>query len=145
MDAFKDKENYLKVYDYLFHTYCPDPQRNPFLNVPEDEKDKFLIEQFGIDFSLDEPSFEEGHKFFEKVFTTPSRAFYINCKIGVEKQGKYLRTTAITSGRDGNDTTYLNTLKNMATINDQFLKVEKAYEAEVQSAVRGGQQKGYDE
>jgi len=145
MTVFSEKEAYMKVYNLLFYLYCPDPVRNPFLNVPETEKEEFLIKEFGIDFSTDEACFEEGKKFFEQIFTTPGRRFYLDCKIGVEKQGKYLRDSTITSGRDGNDSAYLSTLKAMAVINDQFAKVEKSYEAEISAAVRGGQQKSFDE
>lgn len=143
--VFKKDKNYMKVFNFLFHLYCPDPLRNPFLNVPEHEKEDMLMREFEIDFSLDEDVFELAKKFTEKIFTTPTRRFYLDCKVGLEKQGEYLRETQISTGRDGNDTTYLATLKAVGVINDQFAKVEKAYEAELKASVRGGSERSYDE
>lgn len=145
VEVFKDNDNYMKVFTFLFYMYCPHPNKNPYVNVPEHEKEDLLIHECEIDFSLDEPVFEAAKVYCEKLYLTPTRRFYLDCKVGLEKQGTYLRDTKITTGRDGNDTTYLATLKAVGAINDQFAKVEKAYEAELQAAVRGGGQKAYDE
>ena len=145
MEAFKEEKDYMKVFTFLFYLYCPHPTKNPYVNVPEHEKEELLIRECEIDFSLDEPAFDAAKVYCEKLYLTPTRRFYLDCKVGLEKQGDYLRTTKITTGRDGNDTTYLATLKSVGAINDQFAKVEKAYEAELQAAVRGGGQKSFDE
>lgn len=144
-DVFAENENFKKVYLLIYYLLCPDRDTNPYCDLPEDEKKEVIVAELGIDFSLDEPAYNEAFLFCEKLYTTPTRRFFTDCKIGMERQGEYLRTTKITYGRDGNDTTYLATLKSVGAIAKQFMEVQKLYEQEVGAALRGGAKLAYDE
>lgn len=143
--VFKKDKNYMKVYTYLFYLTCPDKKKNPFWDIAESEKEEFLSHECEIDFSLDEPAFNAAREFCEKLYTTPTKRFFLDCKIGIEKQGEYLRKTTITFGRDGNDSTYLAALKSMGSISSQFAQVQKMFDDEVGSSLRGGGEASYDE
>ena len=37
---------HMQVYQYLFYMSCPNPDLNPFFNLPEHEKEDIIIEEF---------------------------------------------------------------------------------------------------
>ena len=43
MEAFPD--TYMSVYQYVFYMTCPNPDLNPFFNLPEHEKEDMIIEE----------------------------------------------------------------------------------------------------
>ena len=45
MDVYPD--TYMQVYQYLFYMTCPNPDMNPFFNLPEHEKEDLIIEEVG--------------------------------------------------------------------------------------------------
>ena len=47
MDEYPD--NYMQVYQYIFYLSCPDPDLNPFFNLPEHEKEDIIIEEIGLE------------------------------------------------------------------------------------------------
>lgn len=145
MKVFKKDKNYLKVYTALFYLTCPDKKRNPYWDLPENEKEEVVLKEAEINFSLDEKSYVDALAFCEKLYNTPTKRFFLDVKIGMEKQGAYLREAKITPGRDGSDTAYLGMLKSAGTIADQFLKVQKITDEEVGAAIRGGHAISYDE
>lgn len=146
MKVFKKDKNYLKVYTALFYLTCPDPKRNPYIDIREDERQATVLGEVEIDFSIDEPAWEHALAFCKNLFTTPTQRFFLDCKIGLETVGTHLREKGITGdGRDSNFTAYVNTLKSQGTIVSQFLQVQKAYMDELTAAMRGGREVGYDE
>lgn len=145
MKVFKKDKNYMKVFLILFYLTCPDKKRNPYWDLQEHEKEEVIFRECELDFSIDEPAYLEALKLCEELYKTPMKRFFLDCKIGLEKQGEYLRNTKITFGRDGNDTTYLGTLKSMGAITQQFVQVQKMHDEELGAALRGGGEQSYDE
>ena len=52
MDEYPD--TYLSVYQYVFYMTCPDPDLNPFFNMPEHEKEDLIIEEIGFEESSED-------------------------------------------------------------------------------------------
>lgn len=128
----------------LWYIYAMTSPESPYQDVPEDEKQQIVSTDSGGDFGFEDEEIEAALKKAEFLYTTPTRRFFLDAKIGLEKMGKYLRTSQIESGRDGNDTTYLSMLKSLGTITKSFKELEKEYTEEV-SSIRGGYEMGYDE
>src|SRR3954469_15024721 len=47
-------DEYLKVYEYLFYMSCPNPDQNPFFNLPEIEKEDLILKEIEADFSTED-------------------------------------------------------------------------------------------
>ena len=52
MDKYPD--TFLSVYLYIFYMTCPDPDMNPFFNIPEHEKEDLIIEEVGLEESTED-------------------------------------------------------------------------------------------
>jgi hypothetical protein len=117
---------------------------SPYADVPEADKEFTVYQALNCDFSLEDEVVIEALKIAEGLYITPTRRFYLDAKIGLEKMGKYLRESSISSGRDGNDSTYLSMLKSLGKITLEFGQLEKVYKEEV-ATLRGSQEASYDE
>ena len=53
MDKYPD--THLSVYQYLFYMTCPDPDLNPFFNVPEVDKEEIILDEIDMEESLECP------------------------------------------------------------------------------------------
>lgn len=117
---------------------------SPYMAVPEADKSETIARAMGIDFSLDDEDILTALEKAEDLYMTPTRRFYFDSKVGLEKMGKYLRESSIHSGRDGNDSTYLSMLKSLGKITLEFQQLEKIFKEEV-TTLRGQQRASYDE
>lgn len=117
---------------------------SPYRNVPEGDKAEIIARDIPGEYDMDDPELLLARARAEELYLTPTRRFYLDSKIGLERIGEYLRETTISSGRDGNDSTFLQMLKSVGSINTQFSALEKAYQEEVAS-LRGNQESSYDE
>lgn len=117
---------------------------SPYRNCPESDKSELIARDIQGEYSLDDPELILAVSKAEEFYLSPTRRFYFDAKVGLERMGKYLRTTNIFSGREGNDTTYLSFLKSVGKITSEFKVLEKEYQEEV-SLLRGGQESSYDE
>ena len=52
METYPD--TYMQVYQYLFYMACPNPDLNPFFNLPEHEKEDIIIEEIGLEESTED-------------------------------------------------------------------------------------------
>ena len=52
MDKYPD--TYMQVYLFIFYMTCPDPDMNPFFNMPEHEKEDLIIEEVGLEESTED-------------------------------------------------------------------------------------------
>ena len=43
MDSYPDE--YLRIYSYLFYMTCPNPDLNPFFDVPEQDKEELILKE----------------------------------------------------------------------------------------------------
>lgn len=138
----KKYEHPVSPLSYIYHKTSP---KSAYGNIPESDKDEVLLSDFPGDYS---PEDEEIVKAIEKMnflYTTPTRKFFLNAKKGLETLGEYLSTAQISDGKDGNFAAFGMSFTRIGKIIQEFKQLEKFYEDESKTNLRGGWEKGYDE
>jgi hypothetical protein len=143
MDEYPD--DYLKIYQYIFYMTYPNPDSNPFFYYPENDKEEMIIEQIGAEFSTEDQTIHDALIFCERMFSTPTSRAYKGIASMLDRMAKYMETTSITDGRDGNITALVNAAKNFEGIRNSFKGAYKDLQDEQQSKVRGGIGMAYDQ
>jgi hypothetical protein len=143
MDEYPD--DYLKIYSYLFYMTCPSPDVNPFFDVPESEKEELILQQVEADFSPEEDLILNAFEMCKKLYETPTYRAYAGIKSMLDRFAKYMETTEIEHGRDGNITALVNAAAKFEAIRQSFKGTLRDLEEEQQSQVRGGQRLSYDQ
>ena len=139
-------DNYLKVYAYVFYMSCPNPEMNPFFNMPEDDKEDLIIESVGLEVSTDDNLIRIAVAKCQQMYTTPTLRAYNGIAKMLDNLSYYMETANITAGRDGNINSLIAAAKNFQSIRESFKGVLKDLEAEQsKTSVRGGQNLGYDQ
>ena len=143
MDAYPN--DYLSIYAYLFYMTCPNPDLNPFFDAPETEKEEIILREVNADFSTDDDLISHAVKMCEKLYQTPTYRAYMGIKAMLDRLAKYMETTEIEHGRDGNITALVNAAAKFEAIRQSFKGTLRDLEEEQQSQVRGGQNLAYDD
>jgi hypothetical protein len=143
MDEYPDE--YLNIYAYLFYMTCPNPDLNPFFDVPEMDKEELVLREVAADFSTDDDLIVAAMKRCEKLYQTPTYRAYMGMKSMVDRLATYMETTDIEHGRDGNITALINAAAKFDQIRQSFKATYKDLQDEQQSSVRGGQNLAYDQ
>lgn len=139
-------DNHLKVYAYIFYMTCPNPEMNPFFNMPEDDKEDIIVESIGLDVSTDDDLIRRAIEKCTILYTTPTLRAYNGIAKMLDNLSYYMETANITAGRDGNINSLIAAAKNFQAIRESFKGVLKDLEAEQsKTSVRGGQNLGYDQ
>lgn len=140
VDKYEDPTAALSFVYFMTHP------ESAYADVPENDKEDIVSKDVGGDFQLDDDEITAALKKSELLHTTPTRRFYLDAKIGLEKMGAFMRDQQIKSGiKDGNDTFFMGILKSLGTITKQFKDLEKEYNDEVSANIRGGHEASYDE
>lgn len=142
MDEYPD--DYLKIYLYIFYMCCPNPDMNPFFFTPEQDKESIILKEIEADFSIEDDTIFAALKFCEKMYETPTSRAYKGIASMLDRLGRYMETTPISHGRDGNITALVNAAKNYEAIRNSFKGAYKDLQEEQQSRVRGGLGMAYD-
>ena len=142
MDEYPD--DYLKIYQYLFYMTCPNPDMNPFFYTPSRDKEALIMTQIDAEFSTEDDSIYVALQFCERMYETPTSRAYKGISSMLDRLGRYMETTSITDGRDGNINSIVAAAKNFDQIRASFKGVYKDLQEEQQSKVRGGQGLAYD-
>ena len=142
MDNYPDE--YLKIYQYLFYMTCPNPDMNPFFNVPHMDKEEIILKEIEAEFSTDDDDIFTALKACERMYETPTSRAYEGMQKALDRISRYLATTQITDGKDGNITQIRALAKDFDSIRQSFKGVYKDLQDEQQSKVRGGQGLAYD-
>ena len=142
MDEYPDE--YLKIYMYLFYMCCPNPDLNPFFFTPDVDKESLIIEQISGDFSTEDDTIFTALKFCERMYETPTSRAYKGIGSMLDRLARYMETTPITAGRDGNINSLVAAAKNYEQIRASFKGAYKDLQEEQSSKVRGGQGLAYD-
>ena len=106
METYPD--TYLQVYQYLFYMSCPNPDLNPFFNLPEHEKEDMIIEEIGLEDSPEDGPIRHGLDTCKELYQTPTYRAYKGIKTMLDRLARYMETTSIEHGRDGNLTSLVN-------------------------------------
>lgn len=143
MDTYPDQ--YLSVYAYLFYMTCPNPDLNPFFDVPETDKEELILQEVQAEFSTDDDAISDAVKLCKKLYETPTFRAYAGIKSMLDRLAKYMETTEIEHGRDGNITALVNAAAKFEAIRQSFKGTLRDLEEEQKSTVRGGQNLAYDQ
>jgi hypothetical protein len=138
-------EDYLKVYTYLFYMTCPNPDLNPFFNVPEHEKEEIIMSEIDMDISTEDDFIIRGMNTCKKLYETPTYRTYVGIKSMLDRLAHYMETTEIQGGRDGNITALVNAAAKFDQIRQSFKGAYKDLAEEQQSQVRGNIGLAYDQ
>jgi hypothetical protein len=136
--------DYLSIYTYLFYMSCPNPDLNPFFDVPEQDKEELILREVDADFSTDDDLIVHGLKMCRKLYETPTYRAYSGIKSMLDRLARYMETTDIEHGRDGNITALVNAAAKFEAIRQSFKGTLRDLEEEQKSQVRGGQNLAYD-
>jgi len=143
MDAYPD--DHLTIYAYLFYMTCPNPDLNPFFDIPETDKESIILNEIDADFSLDDDLIANGLKRCEQMYQTPTYRAYQGIKIFLDNMARSMATEALTFGRDGSSPALLRMAEKYDGVRQSFKGVYKDLMEEQQSSVRGGQNLAYDQ
>lgn len=138
-------EDYNKIYPYLFYMNCPNPDLNPYFDVPEDNKEELILRDIGATFDPDDQMIKEALEGCKLLYETTLSRAYTGIKIMLDNLATYLATTKITTGRDGNGPFLLNAAKSYDDIRASFKGAYKDLKEEQQSRVRGDVNTAYDQ
>lgn len=143
MDEFPDE--YTQIYTYLFYMTCPNPDLNPFFSVPEIEKEELILREINAEFSTEDDYVVGALKFCKKLYETPTYRAYRGIQSMLDKLARYMETTPIEHGRDGNINSVVNAAAKFEQIRTSFKGAYNDLQEEQKSTVRGGQGLAYDQ
>jgi len=143
MDAYPNE--YLQIYAYLFYMTCPNPDMNPFFDMPEEDKEGFILKEVDADFSLDDDKILRALTMCKKMYETPTYRAYEGIKIFLDNMAKSMKTESLTFGRDGSAPALLRMAEKYDGVRQSFKGVYRDLMEEQQSSVRGGQNLAYDQ
>lgn len=143
MDEYPDE--FMKIYAYLFYMSCPNPDLNPFFNAVEHEKEELILQEVDAEFTVEDELIIHALKMSKKLYETPTYRAYMGIKAMLDRLARYMETTQIEHGRDGNITALINAAAKFQQIRESFKGAYKDLAEEQQSQVRGGAGLAYDQ
>ena len=143
MDEYAD--SHLKVYQYIFYMTCPNPDLNPFFNLPEHEKEDIIIEEVQLEDSPEDVKIRYAVEMCKKLYETPTYRAYVGIKSMLDRLAKYMEVTAIEHGRDGNINSMVNAAAKFEQIRHSYKGAFTDMKQEQESSVRGGAGLAYDQ
>ena len=138
-------EEHLKIYAYLFYMTCPNPDMNPFFDIPEEDKENMILREVDAEFSTEDELLLKALKNCEKMYQTPTFRAYQGIKIFLDNMAKSMATEQLTFGRDGSSPALLRMAEKYDQVRQSFKGVYRDLMEEQQSSVRGGQNLAYDQ
>ena len=145
-DVMEDfPEDHLKIYTYLFYMTCPNPDANPFFDVPEIDKEDLILKEVNSEFSVEEPVILHALNMCKKLYETPTYRAYQGIKIFLDNMAGSLAKEQLTFGRDGSSQALLRMAERYDDVRQSFKGVYRDLMEEQQSSVRGGQRLAYDQ
>ena len=143
MDTYPD--THMSIYQYLFYMTCPDPEANPFFNLPEIEKEDIVMEEVNLEESTEDPAIRHALDRCSAMYETPTFRAYMGIKRALDNMATYMANTPITDGRDGNISQIRAVAKDFDAIRQSFKGAYKDLKDEQSTSVRGGQGLAYDQ
>ena len=138
-------DTYLQVYQYIFYMSCPNPDMNPFFNLPEHEKEDIIIEEVKLEESPEDGKIRYALDMCKKLYETPTYRAYVGIKSMLDRLGKYMEVTPIEHGRDGNINSMVNAAAKFENIRQSYKGAFSDMKQEQESSVRGGAGLAYDQ
>ena len=145
MDEYKEDDEYLKVYQYLYYMTYPSPDDNPYFHFKASEKEEEIIRAIEGNFSTEDKTIQIALRNLKKMYETPTSRAYDGIAGMLDKLATFMKSEAITTGRDGNMNAIIAAAKNYDQIRQSFKGAYKDLQEEQQSRVRGDKNIGYDQ
>ena len=143
MDEFP--QDYLSIYAYIFYMTCPNPDLNPFFDVPEEDKEELIIREVGLGVSLEDPFIINAIELCKKLYQTPTYRAYLGIKIFLDRMGESLAKEQITfNGRNASADALLKYAERFNNVRESYKGIYRDLMEEQQSKTRGGQNLAYD-
>jgi hypothetical protein len=143
MESYPDE--YLRIYSYLFYMTCPNPDLNPFFDIPDEDKEGIILNEVDAEFSTEDELIIKAMTLCKKMYETPTYRAYEGIKIFLDNMAKSMKTESITFGRDGSGPALLRMAEKYDQVRQSFKGVYKDLMEEQQSSVRGNQNLAYDQ
>ena len=143
MDKYPD--DHMQIYAYLFYMTCPDPEFNPYFDMPEDNKEEHILRQVGGNFNSEDDEIREAIKACHDLYETPTVRAYRGIKTMLDRLAEYLETAQIEHGRDGNINSLIQVAKSYDSIRASFKGAYKDLRDEQDVQTRGGSDLAYDQ
>jgi hypothetical protein len=118
---------------------------NPFFNTPDIDKEALILQEIEAEFSTEDDDIGIALLFCQRMYETPTSRAYKGMSSMLDRLARYMETTPITAGRDGNINSLVAAAKNFDQIRASFKGVYKDLQEEQSSKVRGGIGLGYDQ
>lgn len=141
----ENPDDYISIFTYLFYMTCPNPDMNPFFDIPEEDKEHLILKEIDADFSLDDDKIVHALNMCKKMYETPTYRAYEGIKIFLDNMAKSMKTETLTFGRDGSAPALLRMAEKYDQVRQSFKGVYRDLMEEQQSSVRGGQNLAYDQ
>lgn len=138
------KEEHVLIYTYLFYLCCPNPELNPFFDVPDVDKEYLIRREIGGEFDSDDLLIQNALEFTKELYSTPTTRAYEGIKMMLDNLAEYMKTAVITDKKDGNLTALINAAKSFKDVRESFKGTLKDLQEEQQATVRGAQTLAYD-
>jgi hypothetical protein len=145
MDEYEQDKEYLKVYQYLFYMTYPSPDDNPYFHFKESEKSDQIMLDIEANFITEDEPVIIALRNLKKMYETPTSRAYDGISGMLDKLAKYMKTTEITDGKDGNISSLIQAAKNFEAVRNSFKGAFKDLAEEQQSRVRGDKGTAYDQ
>jgi len=113
---------------FLWAKYDPS---SPYQYYTEEEKDLKIFKDLPEKVNTQSKEFISAEKKCEQLYNSPVRKILKGCKKAVENLSSYLEATDIESGRDGNLSQIVTTIKSLPQIIKAYQEAEAAYQKEI--------------
>ena len=104
-----------------------------------------IIEEVGLEESTEDGEIRQAVDMCKEMYQTPTFRAYKGIKSMLDRLARYMETTSIEHGRDGNLTSLVNTAAKFDQIRQSFKGAYNDMKDEQKSQVRGGQGLAYDQ
>lgn len=138
-------QDFLEIYAYIFYMTCPDPDQNPFFDVPEVDKEELILREVSGAFSPEDRTVMKALEFCKHLYQTPTYRAFMGIKSMLDRLATYMEKTDIVHGRDGNINSLVNAAAKFEQIRASYKGAFKDLMEEQSTSVRGKQQLGYDQ
>jgi hypothetical protein len=138
-------EDPIPAFSFLYYKFDP---KGPYCNVPEEDKDEILLDDFPGDYTLEDDVMITAIEKLSSLVMSPTYRYYLDNKKLIEKLGKFAKDQPITAGRDGNINAMVAMIRNVGKTISEFKQLEKIVQQELdehRARVRGDRRKAYDQ
>lgn len=137
-------ENPIPALSYLYYRY---DLSSPYANLVELEKEEAILEDYPGEYTTEDDVIIAAGAKLESLCMSPTKRYYLDNKVLLEKLGAFGRDTEVFAGRDGNYTAMLAQIKSVGKTIEEFRQLEKTVEQEIEeesSRARGDARLSYD-